>query len=308
LGFAAFVTFPAVAYEHDLIVLTRRPYRLDVRVVLALAVEIGIWSTWPGRSARVKGVSTFSTTGAWTGAVLQTLVTHQRAGRKPAAEDLEPIARAEHEPATGQELRKSLHHGRPAGHRTGAEIVAVGEATGQDDAVEAVEISIPMPDVLDRLPDDFRDDVMEVAVAPCAGEDDDTESHEGGVLLSVCRVRWRNVAGFRTCSDGAALGPPRRWRSLEDRVGEQAPAHLVTRLRACAAWRVPDSISLPTRSPCASAKQPSAAPRALTSMIPGLSRTRTRTFTPDPTKTASTLRTYQPGSKHAFQISRAERR
>ena len=164
-------------------------------------------------------------------AVLQTLVAHQRARQQARfAKDLEAVARAEHEPTAREELGQRLHHRRAAGHGARAQVVAVREAAGQDDAVEVVEIPIPVPHVLDRLPDDFRDDVVEVAVAPRARKHDDAESHVGGFLLSVCRGgSWRNVVILPDLlGRGKALGPFDVDRVVfENRVGEQALTHLV---------------------------------------------------------------------------------
>jgi hypothetical protein len=73
-------------------------------------------------------------------------------GRSPAfAEDLEAVARAEHEPAARQELRQRFDDRRAAGHRARAEVITVGEAARKDDAVEIGQVAVPMQHVLDRL-------------------------------------------------------------------------------------------------------------------------------------------------------------
>ena len=64
------------------------------------------------------------------------------------AEHLEAVADAEHAaPLTG-ELGHGLHHRREAGDRAGAEVVAVGEAAGDDDGVDALQVAVAVPEDL----------------------------------------------------------------------------------------------------------------------------------------------------------------
>ena len=101
-------------------------------------------------------------------------VGQQHAGHEPRlGEDLEPVAHAEHGNA-GLGARAHLAHDRGVGgDRAGPQVVAVGEAAGQDDEVGRGKRRL-------RVPDDGRlragrraDRVDDVALAVGAREDDD---------------------------------------------------------------------------------------------------------------------------------------
>ena len=70
-----------------------------------------------------------------------------------------------------------LHHRREAGDGACAEIVAVGEAARQDDAVVLREVALAMPDVVDVLFEDGVQDVVTVPVTPGAGEHYHSKAH-----------------------------------------------------------------------------------------------------------------------------------
>jgi len=111
-------------------------------------------------------------------------VPRERARQEPGlAQDLEAIAGAEHQAATGHDLRQGLDDGGAPGHRAGAKVVAVGEAAGEHHAIVPGEIRLPMPDIADRLAQHFADHIVEVAVTPRAREDHHTESHGSWSLL-----------------------------------------------------------------------------------------------------------------------------
>ena len=75
------------------------------------------------------------------------LVEQQRAGEQARlAEDLEAVADAEYRAARGGELAHRLHRRREAGDRAGAQVVAVGEAAGDDDGVDPVQVALFVPD------------------------------------------------------------------------------------------------------------------------------------------------------------------
>ncbi len=77
----------------------------------------------------------------------QSVVGQQRARQQPRlAEDLEPVADAQHRPPLGGEAANRLHRGREAGDRAGAEIVAIGEPAGDDDRVDSAQIPLLVPD------------------------------------------------------------------------------------------------------------------------------------------------------------------
>ena len=70
-------------------------------------------------------------------------VGQQRAGQQMRlAEHLEAVADPQHEPAVAGELDHRLHRGREAGDRAGAQVVAVGEAAGDDDRVGAAQVAV----------------------------------------------------------------------------------------------------------------------------------------------------------------------
>src|SRR5262249_59842286 len=101
------------------------------------------------------------------------------------AQDLEAVARPEHDATARSELRQHFHDGRASRDRAGAQVIAVGEPAGQDHAIEIVERTVAVPDVADGLVEHFGDDVMEVAVAPRPGEHDHAELHDVLYLLST---------------------------------------------------------------------------------------------------------------------------
>ena len=73
------------------------------------------------------------------------------------------------------ELDHRLHHRREPGDRAGAQIVAVGEAAGDDDRVDALQVTVAVPEqlgVADPLSGEQRVDVV-----TGAGEADDAELH-----------------------------------------------------------------------------------------------------------------------------------
>ena len=77
----------------------------------------------------------------------QPLIGQQGAGQQPGlAEDLEAVADPEHGAAVGREATDNLHRRREAGDRTGAQVVAVGKASGNDHPVEVREVGFLMPD------------------------------------------------------------------------------------------------------------------------------------------------------------------
>ena len=65
-------------------------------------------------------------------------IAQQRAGEQAGFhQNLEAVADAEHEAAVGGELLHRAHDGREAGDGAAAQVIAVGEAAGEDDGVEA---------------------------------------------------------------------------------------------------------------------------------------------------------------------------
>ena len=111
-------------------------------------------------------------------AKLQLAVPQHRAGQQAGFEQhLEAIADAEHRAAAGGKPFDFAHDRREAGHRSGPEIVAVREATRQDDDVGALEVRVLVPDVLGLLAEHLSGGVVRVLVAVGSGKDDDREFH-----------------------------------------------------------------------------------------------------------------------------------
>ena len=106
----------------------------------------------------------------------QVLVEQQGAGEQARlAEDLEAVADAEHRAARGGELGDRLHRRREAGDRAGPQVVAVGEAAGDDDRVDAAEVALFVPDQ-PRLAEQ-RAGVQGVPLVAGTGELEDAPDH-----------------------------------------------------------------------------------------------------------------------------------
>src|SRR5438552_721444 len=86
------------------------------------------------------------------------------------AEDLEAIADAPDQAAAVRELTDQLHDRREARDRAGAQVVAVGEASGQDHAVASFEICVLVPEIDELRAEHLVDDPAAVAVGPRAWE------------------------------------------------------------------------------------------------------------------------------------------
>ena len=65
--------------------------------------------------------------------------------------------------------------GREAGDRAAAQVVAVGEAAGQDHRVDAVQVGVGVPE-RDRLGAGDADRAQRVAVVEAAREGDDADA------------------------------------------------------------------------------------------------------------------------------------
>ena len=98
---------------------------------------------------------------------------------------LEAVADAEHEPAIGGELADSRHDRRELGDGPATEVVAVGEAAGEDDGIDARERGGIVPDELGGLPEVMRDRVEGIVVAVATGEDNDAKFHAGCLVWGV---------------------------------------------------------------------------------------------------------------------------
>ncbi len=80
------------------------------------------------------------------------------------------------------EALDGLHDGGMGGEGAGAEVVAVGEAAGDEDGVRGLEVGGGVPEESGFFTEDRGDDIEGVVVAVGAGEDEDAEFHEFRVL------------------------------------------------------------------------------------------------------------------------------
>ena len=108
----------------------------------------------------------------------QAAIAEQGAGEQAGFDqDLEAVADAEHEAAIGGELLDGLHDGREFGDGAAAQVIAVGEAAGEDDGIDVAEGGGVMPDELRLLPEVVGDGVECVVIAIAAGKDNDAKFH-----------------------------------------------------------------------------------------------------------------------------------
>jgi hypothetical protein len=108
----------------------------------------------------------------------QVLIAHQRAGQQSHfRQHLEAVADAEDQPARGGVAFDRLHDRRELGQRAGAQVVAVGEAAGDDDAVGAAQVGVLVPEDLAFGAENVAHDVLRVVIAVRAGEENDAEFH-----------------------------------------------------------------------------------------------------------------------------------
>src|SRR5690606_1127809 len=105
-------------------------------------------------------------------------VLDHRAGQQVRlAEDLEAVADAEHRYAAVRGVDDLVHHGREAADSAGAQVVAVGEAAGQHDRVDILQIGVAVPQ-RDRLGARDPHGAQRVTVVERAGEGDHTDAHQ----------------------------------------------------------------------------------------------------------------------------------
>ena len=109
---------------------------------------------------------------------LQPAVAQHGTGQQPSLkQDLKTIADAQHQPAALGELFDRTQDRRVAGEGAGAEVVAIGEAAGQHDGVEVVDLGGLVPDPFGGLAEHAGEDVEGVVVAIGTGKNDHAEFH-----------------------------------------------------------------------------------------------------------------------------------
>ena len=99
------------------------------------------------------------------------------------AQDLETVADPQDQSACQGMLAYRLHQRREPGDRATAQVVAVGEATWQNDDVGPLQVAIGVPEP-HRLPARQIRRMGAVTIAPGAREDGDPEANAHGVTAS----------------------------------------------------------------------------------------------------------------------------
>src|SRR5438093_13786517 len=74
--------------------------------------------------------------------------------------------------------RYGLHDGRELGHGAAGEVGPVGEAAGQDDAVDAAELAVLVPEGHRLVAEHAPGGAQRVAVVERAGKDDHPPAHQ----------------------------------------------------------------------------------------------------------------------------------
>ena len=131
----------------------------------------------PRAHARVNGVSGFSTTtSTWRQTKRSESFGSSAPGSRPASQRTwKPLQM----PSTGPPSRANsitrLHHRREARDRADAQVVAVGEAAGHDDRVDAAQVAVAVPEQLGVA--EAPAGQQRVDLVAGAGEADDAELH-----------------------------------------------------------------------------------------------------------------------------------
>src|SRR5580698_3123206 len=125
------------------------------------------------------------------------------------AENLEAIADAEDESAGFRVRHHRLHRGREACDRARAQVVAVTESAGDDNALDVAESRVFMPDVPGGLTQNVRQHVIGVLITIATGKLDNSKSHWISNVYSsmtgLLRSLWQASSIF-FCN--SALLPP----------------------------------------------------------------------------------------------------
>ena len=151
-------------------------------------------------------------------------IADQRAGEQAGfGQDLEAVADAEHEPAIGGELLDGLHDGREFGDRPAAQVVAIGEASGEDDGIDIAQGGGVVPDKLGGLPEVVGDRVKCIVIAIASGKNNDAKFHgfdfrgggsfhftRGGGTACVRRGHAGGLRGTGRVTEGVGRGGKRR--------------------------------------------------------------------------------------------------
>ena len=138
------------------------------------------------------------------------------AGERPRqqthlGEHLEAVADAEHGAPCCREASQLLEHGREAGDGAAAQVVAVAEATGKNDGLEAAEIAFLMPEKTGGAPQAALEGPAHVPVAVGAREHHDADGHRSSPQPASARSRLQSsITGL---ASRRSLSSSRRWRA-----------------------------------------------------------------------------------------------
>jgi hypothetical protein len=148
----------------------------------------------PGSYARVQTVSVLSTAQPLVSAdELAVIVADQRSGQEVGlAQDLEAVADPEHRQPLLSTRDHRAHHRCETRDRAATQVVAVGEAAGQDDRVDSSQVLVTVPQ-RDRLVARKAYGARRVHVVERAGKGDDPDLHRPSswaISATVCSSAW----------------------------------------------------------------------------------------------------------------------
>ena len=113
--------------------------------------------------------------------IFEAAVAKERSGQEAGfAKNLEAVADSEHEAAAVGKAADRFHDGREFCDGAGAQVIAEGKASGDDDGVAIFKIVRFVPEKSNRLFGYLLDGPERVAIAVGAGEDDYAEFHGMG--------------------------------------------------------------------------------------------------------------------------------
>ena len=110
----------------------------------------GIERRWPSVSPRVHGIEVLTTsTSTWRQTKRSDVLGSNAPGSRPASHRTwKPLQMPEHEPAVSREALDLAHDRREPRDRADAQVVAVGEAAGDDHRVGAAQVGVGVPQQL----------------------------------------------------------------------------------------------------------------------------------------------------------------
>src|SRR5262249_50142706 len=168
---------------------------LAVGDVIALAMRDRDPDHLPGIvTARERGVGTLDAQKDIAANEAELSVAHQHAGQESRfAGDLKSVAYRQHESALGGKGAHRVHDRRAGGDSTTTQVIAVREATRNDDDIDAGrQVAIGMPRHGRLAARDQPQRARHVALAIYAWEDDDSRFHRNQYAFIFRRLRCGN--------------------------------------------------------------------------------------------------------------------